>query len=127
MLIILEHSYTRNEFIDTLAININNHDSIVVYKVKESNDKDAYCLGVQKFHDGKFSNDSETYYIFAGFHSKDDCLILFEKIISAIRSGKQIYDLRSEKDGESKPIEGYDGYGVIGTRIPVSSDSNFEK
>jgi hypothetical protein len=95
MLVILKEPIKAEDF-DILACNIEAFDSIITYK---SNNQ--FHLAIHKHFDGHFSNQSSVNCPINACESYQECLDFFQKIVDAINSGQQVFDLRSETDRSS--------------------------
>lgn len=93
MLLILEKPSISPNGDETLAINIFSYDTIIIRKKEETS-----ALGVQKWLDGHFSNQSSIFFIFTEYDSHKNILELFERIIGSLKAGEQVCDLREGTD-----------------------------
>ena len=94
MLVVLNEPIV-GEDLDTLAVNIDNLDSIIVNKNQGVFELAARrYLGIISDDGGLQRGNSVVSYLLATFDSMEDCLECFDFIVSAYKGGDEVCDLR---------------------------------
>ena len=91
MLVILKESIQVLDY-SVLAVNLNIFDEIII-----SNIDNRYQLTIIKHFDGHYSSHSTLYRLLDVFDSHKECLALFQKLVNALKDGKETFDLREDQ------------------------------
>lgn len=92
MLIILKEPIVTSET-DVLAVNFESFDTVNITKTEE-----GFQLIVIQHFDGHQTPVSQLHCPLGTFDSYDECIDLFENLVSALQSGKAVLDLHPQRD-----------------------------
>ena len=90
MLVILKEPIKHPET-DVLAVNLNRQDTVNIHKA----DNGFQLIVIQQF-DGHLTNQSQLHCPLGAFDTYEECLDLFQKLVNALKTGDQIFDLRDD-------------------------------